>query len=175
MARPVNARAASIVWAIVASVSAVAILAWFHTEGRVHAEHPSETELPLVFRLAPSEIFAFEVDDNTRTARFERDASGALPVSGAERALETLLRARVERRLPRDDEALRRFGLDDPVLTVTLYRVIEQNALTLTFGDRAPDGFSRYVTVQGSPEIITIPDYHRENLTRVLQAQEPLP
>ena len=170
-----SARSASIAWTIVAVVSGVAILAWFQTEDRVHVEHTSETELPLVVRLAPSEIFAFEVDDRTHTARFERDASGVFGVSGAERALATLLRARVERRFPRDAETVRRFGLDQPALTVTLHRVIALNALTLTFGDRSPDGFSRYVTVDGSPEIITIPDYHRENLEDLLHGDGSRP
>ncbi len=167
-----SARGASLAWTIVALASGVAIVAWFQTEDRVRVEHAAETELPLVFRMSPSEIFAFEVESQTATERFERAESGAFASIEVESALSTLLRARVERRFPLDAEALQRFGLDEPVLTVRLYRVIAENALAFTMGDRSPDGFSRYATVDGSPEIITVPDYHRENLEHLLHGEE---
>ena len=99
-----------------------------------------------------------------------------------DKALIGFTRARKERRIP-VSEGPAKFGVATPQMIVLVFaRGAGQVQLLAQYavGDQAPDHVSRYVMRLGDKEIVTIPNYHIDNLVGLIQAaaaatQQPPP
>jgi len=121
--------------------------------------------------------------------RFERDAAGlwfyhgvhgnADPQHGhttdpllAEKIETSLIgfsRTRKERRIP-VSEGPEKFGVTTPQMIVLVYAKGQVQPLAqFAIGDRAPDTVSRYVMRVGDSEIVTIANFHFDNLLGMIQ------
>jgi len=135
------------------------------------------------------ELGALELARAGGLHRFERDAAGAWFYHGAhgsggpahahaadpERArflaqmLEGFGRARIERRFP-SGAASGRYGVAAPGLVVLAYRTgASAPAAQYAIGDVAPDRLSRYVLAAGSGDVLTIADFHIDNLLALIR------
>jgi hypothetical protein len=143
-------------------------------------------------RLLPvpvAELGAIEIAQAGRLHRFERDASGAWFYHGVhaatavahahvpdpaltqriERAFAAFGRTRVERQFPVGADAAT-YGLAAPAVVILVYGPKDSQPLAqYAVGGVAPDTVSRYATLVGSRVVITIPDYHVENLLALVQ------
>ena len=142
-----------------------------------------------------AELGALEVADRGRLHRFERDAGGAWFYHGAhtaaeaahthgadpalaeriEAALSAFGRTRIERRFTLDRDAAA-YGLTPPEVVILLYRPRQPQPLAqYAVGALSPDTVSRYVMLVGRPEIVTIPNYHVENLRSLIRSAAERP
>ena len=137
-----------------------------------------------------SELGAVEIAEAGRLHRFERDTAGrwfyhgvhggsegehahAADPAVAERVKRTLAalgRARMERGLPLQGDGAT-YGLTAPDLVVLVYRPGQRQPLAqYAVGHEAPDRLSRYVLRVGASAVVTIPNYHIDNLRALLRA-----
>ncbi len=149
-----------------------------------------------------AELGAVEVVHEGNLHRFERDPAGVWFYHGVhaeadpqhghtpdpvlaekiDKALIGFTRARKERRIP-VSEGPAKFGVATPQMIVLVFaRGAGQVQLLAQYavGDQAPDHVSRYVMRLGDKEIVTIPNYHIDNLVGLIQAaaaatQQPPP
>jgi hypothetical protein len=135
------------------------------------------------------ELGVVEVVHEGNLHRFERDAAGlwfyhgvhgnADPQHGhttdpllAEKIETSLIgfsRTRKERRIP-VSEGPEKFGVTTPQMIVLVYAKGQVQPLAqFAIGDRAPDTVSRYVMRVGDSEIVTIANFHFDNLLGMIQ------
>jgi hypothetical protein len=178
------------VWLVLAALVAAIVLIE-RSDRTTEANGPaSARDERMLIPIAIGEVGAIEVAHNGTLHRFERDTSGAWFYHGvhtgneqqhahtsdpatAER-IETALagfgRARMERQFPlniQNDE----FGVTRPEIFIMVYRPRETQPLSrYAVGVVAPDKFSRYVLPVGSTHVVTIPEFHIDNLLSLIQA-----
>lgn len=178
------------VWLVLAAlVATIVLIERSDRKTQVNGQASARDERMLV-PIAIGEVGAIEVAHNGTLHRFERDTSGAWFYHGvhtgnerqhahasdpatAER-IETALagfgRARMERQFPlniQNDE----FGVTRPDIFIMVYRPRETQPLSrYAVGVVAPDKFSRYVLPVGSTHVVTIPEFHIDNLLSLIQA-----
>ncbi len=160
--------------------------------GDGHVASQSRMLLPA----AVDELGALEIAYEGSLHRFERDATGNWFYHGAHagsapghehqidaglserigKAFSGLDKARMERDAPYDkDRDL--FGVVVPKILLLVYRPKESQPLAqYAFGDIAPDTHSRYVHLVGTNKVVTLPEYHLQNLLSVIRmvASPPL-
>ena len=81
-------------------------------------------------------------------------------------------KARIDRCFSVEVGAFRQYGLEEPL--VTLKATGSRSRQTIDFGFQTPDGFGRYISVGGSPEVCVISRYHYENLVGLARAGSEL-
>ena len=178
------------VWLVLAALVAAIVLIE-RSDRATEANAPaSARDERMLIPLAIEEVGAIEVAHNGSLHRFERDTSGAWFYHGVHTgneqqhahtsdpetaariatALAGFGRARMERQFPlnvQNDE----FGVTRPEIFVMVYRPRETQPLSrYAVGVVAPDKFSRYVLPVGSTHVITIPEFHIENLLSLIEA-----
>ena len=178
------------VWLVLAALVAAIILIE-RSDRATQANGPaSARDERMLIPIVIGEVGAIEVAHNGTLHRFERDTSGAWFYHGvhtgneqqhahtsdpatAERigtALAGFGRARMERQFPlnvQNDE----FGVTRPEIFIMVYRPRETQPLSrYAVGVVAPDKFSRYVLPVGSTHVVTIPEFHIDNLLSLIQA-----
>ena len=86
-----------------------------------------------------------------------------------ERALRGLEAARIERRFPAGPNDAD-YGVNAPEIFILVYRKPSdlQPLLRCSVGKVAPDQLSRYVLAAGSPEVVTIANFHIDNLLNLI-------
>jgi hypothetical protein len=136
-----------------------------------------------------SDVGSIEIATEGQLHRFERDESGNWFYHGAHAALDAkhahqtdpalaeqmrtafgaLDRARMEREVVYDkDKDL--YGVVVPKIIIIIYKPKDnQPVAQYAVGDMAPDGFTRYVHLVGSTRVVTLPQYHIENLLSVIR------
>ncbi|MCW5619638.1 MAG: hypothetical protein KIS79_00825 [Burkholderiales bacterium] len=178
------------VWAVLLVLIAVVFLL---DSGEGGDGDPHGREMADDRRLLPApidELGAVEVAFEGNLHRFERDSTGlwfyhgvhaaADPEHGhatdpalAERIDKALIgfgRTRIERRIPLAEGA-QKFGVTTPQMIVLVYLQGQLQPLAqYAVGDQAPDSFSRYVLRMGGSEIVTIANFHIDNLKDLIQA-----
>ncbi len=187
-----------VVWAALAVLIAVIVFVTGREgteEGDGHGHEASKSRMLLP--AAVDELGAMEIAYEGALHRFERGASGAwyyhgphaasaalhehlvLDVALSERIGKTfsgLDKARMEREAPYEKER-DLFGVAVPKIILLVYRPKESQPLAqYAFGDIAPDTHSRYVHLVGTNRVVTLPEYHVENLLSVIRmvASAPL-
>lgn len=86
-----------------------------------------------------------------------------------ERALRGFEAARIERRFPAGPNDAD-YGVNAPEIFILVYRKPSdpQPLLRYSVGKVAPDQLSRYVLAAGSPEVVTIANFHIDNLLNLI-------
>ena len=183
-------RKLAVVWVVLAALVAAIVLIE-RSERATQANAPeSARDERMLIPLAIEEVGAIEVAHNGILHRFERDTSGAWfyhgvhtgneqqhahtsdPAAAARiaTALAGFGRARMERQFPlnvQNDE----FGVTRPQIFIMVYRPGEVQPLSrYAVGVVAPDKLSRYVLPVGSTHVVTIPEFHIENLLSLIEA-----
>ncbi len=161
-------------------------------DGHGHVAAESRMLLPV----AVAELGAIEIAHEGTMHRFERDAIGNWFYHGTHagnqaehghpmdptlserigKAFAGLDKARKERDAPYDKNK-DLFGVVVPKIIFLVYRPNETQPLAqYAVGDIAPDTHSRYVHQVGSPKVVTLPEYHIQNLLSVIRmvAMPPL-
>ena len=185
-----NRRKLVAVWVILAALVAL-IVAIQRADRKTEAiESILTRDERLLVPVGIEELDAIEIARAGTLHRFERDASGAWfyhgvhtgseqqhghaadPATAAiiEKSLAGFGRARMERQFPLDvqnDE----FGVTRPEIFIMVYRTKETQPLArFAVGIVAPDKMSRYVLQVGRTQVVTIPEFHIENLLALIQA-----
>ena len=184
------------VWGLLALL----IIAIVVIEARDRAAAPSAGSRPardsrLLVPIPIDEVGAIEIAYGGALHRFERDPSGAWFYHGAHapaqaghahqvdavmadkiaKAFSGFDRARIERQFP-PEKGLEAYGVAKPQMIVLVYRPNDLQPLAqYAVGDIAPDRFSRYMMVIGSPVISTVANYQIDNLTGLIQTASGLP
>ena len=178
------------VWLILAALVAV-IVAIQRADRKTEAiESVATRDERLLVPVGIEELGAIEIARAGTLHRFERDAGGAWfyhgvhrggeqqhghaadPATAAiiEKALAGFGRARMERQFPlsvQNDE----FGVTRPEIFIMVYRPKETQPLSrYAVGIVAPDKLSRYVLPVGGTQVVTIPEFHIDNLLSLIQA-----
>lgn len=167
-------------------VALIVILNWTEPGNEDTATQPGRMLLPVPM----SQVHAIEIGHAGTMHRFERDASGAWFYHGVHtgreqghshetdpqaaarigQALSGFGRAQRERELPAGAQG-NPYGVVTPQTLVLVYRAANAPPLVqYAVGDLAPDGVSRYVLPLGSPTVLTIPEYHLQNLLLLVQS-----
>jgi len=141
------------------------------------------------------QLAAIEIVHEGALHRFERDAAGLWYYHGVhaeadpqhghttdpalaekfETAIVGFSRARKERRIPLSEGA-EDFGVRTPQIIVLAYAQGRPDPLAqYAFGDRAPDTVSRYVLQMGEKEVVTIANFHMDNLVNLIQTAVSVP
>jgi hypothetical protein len=139
-----------------------------------------------------TEVGAIEIMNRGTLHRFERDAGGVWFYHGihaettaahghttdpvAAEKIDTALvgfsRARREREFPLD-VANDEFGVTRPEIFILAYGLKDPQPLVrYAVGTVAPDKVSRYVLPVGSAEVVTIADFHIDNLLNLIAAMQ---
>ena len=185
-----NRRKLVAVWVVLAAlVTLIVVIQRADRKTEAIESVPTRDERLLV-PVGMEELGAIEIARAGTLHRFERDASGAWfyhgvhtggeqqhahaadPATAAiiEKALAGFGRARMERQFPlnvQNDE----FGVTRPEIFIMVYRPKETQPLSrYAVGVVAPDKLSRYVLPVGGTQVVTIPEFHIENLLSLIQA-----
>ena len=178
-----------VVWLVLAALVATIVLINRHDRAEI-ANAPAEArDQRMLLPVAIGEIGAIEVAHNGTVHRFERDATGAWfyhgvhggaeqqhahnsdPTTAAriEKSLTGFGRTSMERQFPlnvQNDE----FGVTRPEIFIMVYRPKEIQPLSrFAVGTVAPDKVSRYVLPVGSTHVVTIPEFHIDNLLTLIR------
>ena len=147
-----------------------------------HAAH--EAGEPDLLPISAAEIRAVEIVVRGELRRVERDPAGAwlhhrhkhtepgphahvAEAAAAEsirQRVEMFSRMRIERTIGMAEAGSGRYGVALPTVIVLVYGAPSAPVVRLQIGDATPDGHSRYVLVPERGTIVTIPDYHVQNL-----------
>lgn len=185
-------RRLAVVWVAVAVLAGlVAFDAW---KERSMSSTPEEDALD-DRALLPASIFqigAVEILNKGTLHRFERDPSGKWFYHGIhaeaqaqhehtvdpaaaeriEKAMTGFGRTRKERDFPLNTQA-DEFGVTRPEIFIMTYLPGSTQPLSrYAVGVVAPDGLSRYVLPVGSTTVVTIPDFHIDNLLQLIASFE---
>jgi hypothetical protein len=176
-----------IVWAVLAVLAAVIVLIERNDRANMKTEEAARDERMLL----PASIFdigAVEVLNKGTLHRFERDAAGVWfyhgihaeaqarhehkvdPEAAAriDKALTGFGRTRMERQFPLNVQA-DEFGVTRPEIFIMVYAPKAPQPLArYAVGIVAPDGVSRYVLPVGKSNVVTIPDFHIDNLLNLI-------
>ena len=183
-----------IVWALLAVLAAAIVLIERQDRAASRAEEQARDERMLL-PVSILELGAVEVVDKGTLHRFERDATGAWFYHGihaeaqaqhehtvdpvaAQRIDKALLgfgRTRMEREYPLDVKA-DEFGVTRPDIFIMVYMPRSPQPLVrYAVGIVAPDKVSRYVLPVGQAHVVTIPDFHIDNLLGLIASFETVP
>jgi hypothetical protein len=183
-----------IVWALLAVLAAAIVLIERHDRAASRAEEQARDERMLL-PVSILELGAVEVVDKGTLHRFERDANSAWFYHGihaeaqaqhehtvdpvaAQRIDKALLgfgRTRMEREYPLDVKA-DEFGVTRPDMFIMVYMPKSVQPLArYAVGTVAPDKVSRYVLPVGQAHVVTIPDFHIDNLLRLIASFQTAP
>ena len=184
-----------IVWILLlALLGGTAVVEYWEVGGNQH--HSTITPARSLLPISNDQIGAVELADGQQTHRFERNEQGAWiyhshdhsnglshqhgpnqPSHDADpafaqriqKALTVLGRARIERQFEFDAN-VSDYGVLNPKLLVNIYPLDKMTPIArYAVGNIAPDTFSRYVLLVGSFTIVTIPNYHIDNLLELIQ------
>ena len=154
-----------------------------------HAGGDEQVNANWLVPVPAEELGAIEIVHEGSLHRFERDAAGLWYYHGVhaeadphhghttdpvlaekfDMAILGFTRARKERRIPLS-EGPEDFGVKSPQLIVLAYAKGRTDPLAqFAFGDRAPDTVSRYVLQVGATEVVTIANFHVDNLLNLIQ------
>lgn len=180
------------VWVVVAALAGmVAFDAWQSHRVGSATEEPARDERALL-PLSIEEIGAVEVLSKGTLYRFERDAGGQwfyhgihaeaqaqhehiVDPAAAERIQKAMTgfgRARKERDFPLSTVA-DEFGVTRPEIFIMTYLPNSTQPLSrYAVGIVAPDGLSRYVLPVGSTTVVTIANFHIDNLLQLIASFE---
>ena len=178
------------VWLVLAALVGAIVLIERNDRTTATNGPASARDERMLIPIAIAEVGAIEIAHGGTLHRFERDTNGAWFYHGVhtgkeqqhahasdpatagriETALAGFGRARMERQFPlnvQNDE----FGVTRPEIFIMVYRSGETQPLSrYAVGVVAPDKFSRYVLPVGSTHVVTIPDFHIDNLLSLIQA-----
>lgn len=182
------------VWGVVLALAAAIVAIQLTDRARERREDaaPVSRDQRLLLPVALQEVGAVEVLHAGALHRFERDAAGAWLYHGAhaaagtaahqhaadparaariDTALQAFGRTRIERTLT--EPGLAPYGLAAPQMVILVYRPNEARPLLqVAVGDVAPDRLSRYVTVPGRADVLTIANYQIDNLLGLIEAMK---
>lgn len=177
----------AIIWAVLAVLAAVIVLIERNDRANMKTEEAARDERVLL----PTSIFdlgAVEVLNKGTLHRFERDAAGAWFYHGIhaeaqaqhehkvdseasariDKAMTGFGRTRMERQFPLNVQA-DEFGVTRPEIFIMVYMPGSPQPLArYAVGIVAPDGVSRYVLPVGKSHVVTIPDFHIDNLLNLI-------
>ncbi|MBM3394866.1 MAG: hypothetical protein FJY37_09590 [Betaproteobacteria bacterium] len=177
-----------IVWVLLAALAGAIVV----LQSRDHHEddgHGHVRENRDLLPIPVAELSAIEIATDGQLHRFERDTEGrwfyhgahGLDATGhehttdpalAERmanAFNALDKARMEREAPLD-QANDSFGVTVPNMILIIYKRGESQPFgQYAVGDMAPDDLVRYVHLVGTNRVVTLPQYHIDNLRGVVQ------
>ena len=177
----------AIIWAVLALLAAAIVLIERGDRAKMETGEDARDERMLL----PVSIFdigAVEVLNKGTLYRFERDAAGVwfyhgihaeaqaqhehkVDPEGAARidkAMTGFGRTRMERQFPLNVEA-DEFGVNRPEIFIMVYAPGSTQPLArYAVGIVAPDGVSRYVLPVGKSNVVTIPDFHIDNLLNLI-------
>ena len=182
------------VWVLLAVL--VALIGYVHfkdSEGESNGDghgHVSEKGSRDLLPISVAEVGAIEIAVEGQLHRFERDDSGSWFYHGAHatnapghahqtdpalaermsKSFAALDKARMEREFPFDKDN-DRYGVVVPKIIVMIYKPKETQPLAqYAVGDLAPDATVRYIHLVGTSRVITLPQYHIDNLLGVVRA-----
>lgn len=177
----------AIVWVVLAVLAAVIVAIERNDRANMKAEEAARDERMLL----PASIFdigAVEILNKGTLHRFERDAAGVWfyhgihaeaqaqhehkvdPQAAAriDKAMTGFGRTRMERQFPLNVQA-DEFGVTRPEIFIMVYAPRAPQPLArYAVGIVAPDGVSRYVLPVGKSNVVTIPDFHIDNLLNLI-------
>jgi len=177
----------AIVWVVLAVLAAVIVAIERNDRANMKAEEAARDERMLL----PASIFdigAVEILNKGTLHRFERDAAGVWfyhgihaeaqaqhehkvdPQAAAriDKAMTGFGRTRMERQFPLNVQA-DEFGVTRPEIFIMVYAPgAPQPLARYAVGIVAPDGVSRYVLPVGKSNVVTIPDFHIDNLLNLV-------
>lgn len=181
-----------VVWTAVATLAGLVVFdAWQSHRATSAPEEPARDERALL-PASIEEIGAVEVLSKGTLFRFERDAGGKWfyhgihaeaqaehehtvdPAAAAriEKAMTGFGRARKERDFPLSIVA-DEFGVTRPDIFIMTYLPKSTQPLSrYAVGIVAPDGLSRYVLPVGSTTVVTIANFHIDNLLQLIASFE---
>jgi hypothetical protein len=178
-----------VVWLVLAALVATIVLINRHDRAEIANAPAATRDQRMLLPVAIGEIGAIEIAHNGTVNRFERDATGAWfyhgvhsgaaqqhahnsdPATAAriEKSLAGFGRTSMERQFPlnvQNDE----FGVTRPEIFIMVYRPKEVQPLArYAVGTVAPDKVSRYVLPVGSTHVVTIPEFHIDNLLTLIR------
>lgn len=178
------------VWLVLAALVVAIVIIERHDRKVEQKESVPVRDERLLVPIEIADVGAIEIAEGGRLHRFERDATGAWyyhgvhtgseqqhahtsdPATAAviDKALIGFGRARMERQFPLDvqnDE----FGVTRPQMFIMVYRPKEMQPMSrIAVGTIAPDKLSRYVLPVGGTQVVTIPQFHIDNLLSLIQA-----
>ncbi len=178
-----------VVWLVLVALVATIVLINRHDRVEMANAPAATRDQRMLLPVAIGEIGAIEIAHNGTVHRFERDASGAWfyhgvhsgaeqqhahgsdPATAAriEKSLAGFGRTSMERQFPlnvQNDE----FGVTRPEIFIMVYRPKEVQPLArYAVGTVAPDKLSRYVLPVGSTNVVTIPEFHIDNLLTLIR------
>ncbi len=158
-------------------------------DGHGHAGGDEHVDVYWLVPVPAEELGAIEIVYEGSLHRFERDAAGLWYYHGVhaeadpqhghttdpvlaekfEMGILGFTRARRERHIPLSDGG-EDFGVKTPQMIVLAYAKGRPDPLVqYAFGDRAPDTVSRYVLQIGAKEVVTIANFHVDNLVNLIQ------
>lgn len=180
-----------IVWVLLALL--VGGIAWLQSGEERHSAddgHGHNRESRDLLPLAVAEVGVVEIALDGQLHRFERDPNGSWFYHGAHaqagaghghatdpalaqriaKSLNALDKARMERDAPFDKDN-DRFGVVVPKMILIVYKTGESQPLAqYAIGDKAPDDLVRYVHRLGTNKVVTLPQYHIDNLQDLVAA-----
>jgi hypothetical protein len=180
----------AVVWLLLSALVAAIVLIERNDRATQANAPASARDERMLIPVSMGEVGAIEIAHNGTLHRFERDTSGTWfyhgvhtgneqqhahssdPATAAriETALAGFGRARMERQFPlnvQNDE----FGVTRPEIFIMVYQPGQTQPLSrYAVGTVAPDRLSRYVLPVGSTHVITIPEFHIDNLLSLIQA-----
>lgn len=178
-----------VVWLLLAALVVAIVLINRHDRAEIANATVETREARMLLPIPMADIGAVEIAHNGTVNRFERDATGAWfyhgvhsgaeqqhahgsdPATSAriEKSLAGFGRTSMERQFPlnvQNDE----FGVTRPEIFIMVYRPKEMQPLSrYAVGTVAPDKLSRYVLPVGSTQVVTIPEFHIENLLTLIR------
>ncbi len=182
------------VWAVLGLLAVAIVVIERNDRASMKAEEGARDDRMLL----PASIFdigAVEVLNKGTLYRFERDAAGVWfyhgihaeaqsqhehkvdPVVAAriDKAMTGFGRTRMERQFPLNVQA-DEFGVTRPEIFIMVYAPGALQPLArYAVGIIAPDGVSRYVLPVGKSHVVTIPDFHIDNLLNLIATFEVAP
>lgn len=191
MSTAASSRRLRFVWVLLAAL--VAGIVYMQSGEEQHSAddgHGHVSENRDLLPLPVAELGAIEIAVDRQLHRFERDANGAWFYHGAHalaesghghatdpalaeritKAFNALDRTRMEREAPLDP-ANDRFGVVVPNMILVVYKPGQTEPLAqYGIGDPTPDDLARYVHLVGTNRVVTLPQYHIDNLRNVVQA-----
>ncbi|MDP6954211.1 MAG: hypothetical protein QGF53_15775 [Alphaproteobacteria bacterium] len=88
-------------------------------------------------------------------------------------SLTVFARARIKREITVGRDVAP-YGVLRPAMSLSLFGASETKPIArYFFGDLAPDELSRYVMLSGELKVVTIPEYHADNLRQLVAALSP--
>lgn len=175
------------IWAVLAVLAAAIVLIERNDRATMKAEEGARDERMLL-PASIMDIGAVEVVNKGALYRFERDAAGvwfyhgvhvesqarhehkADPEGAAriDKAMTGFGRTRMERQFPLNVQA-DEFGVTRPETFIMVYAPGSPQPLArYAVGIVAPDGVSRYVLPVGKSHVVTIPNFHIDNLLNLI-------